>query len=255
MADLTARRAPDRAPTLAGRTALVTGGSRGIGRAVALALAEAGADVAITFREREADAVLTCTDIAEHGRRAVSIRADVSQRFEIAALLAGVRTELGEIDILVNNAGVAHPAPIDRVGEAQWDEAIATNLTSAFLITQGVVAGMRERRWGRLIFLSSVAAQVGGVVGPHYAASKAGLHGLMHFYAAHLAREGVTANAIAPALIETEMVTSNLKATPGIIPVGRFGNVDEVASVVRLLAENAYITGQTINVNGGWYPS
>jgi 3-oxoacyl-[acyl-carrier protein] reductase len=150
---------------------------------------------------------------------------------------------------------VAHPAPIDRVGEAQWDEAIATNLTSAFLITQGVVAGMRERRWGRLIFLSSVAAQVGGVVGPHYAASKAGLHGLMHFYAAHLAREGVTANAIAPALIETEMVTSNLKATPGIIPVGRFGDVDEVASVVRLLAENAYLTGQTINVNGGWYPS
>ena len=114
---------------------------------------------------------------------------------------------------------------------------------------------MRERRWGRLIFLSSVAAQVGGVVGPHYAASKAGLHGLMHFYAAHLAKEGVTANVIAPALIETEMVTSNPNAKPGIIPVGRFGDVDEVASVVRLLAENAYLTGQTINVNGGWYPT
>ena len=113
------------AAPLLGRRALVTGGSRGIGRAVALALAEAGADVAITFREREADAVLTCTDIAEHGHRAVSIRADVSQRFEVAALLASVRTELGEIDILVNNAGVAHPSPIDRVGEAQWDEAIA----------------------------------------------------------------------------------------------------------------------------------
>ena len=154
--------------------------------------------------------------------------------------MASVRTELGEIDILVNNAGVAHPAPIDRVGEAQWDEAIATNLTSAFLITQGLVAGMRERRWGRLIFLSSVAAQVGGVVGPHYAASKAGLHGLMHFYAAHLAKDGITANAIAPALIETEMVTSNPNAKPGMIPVGRFGDVGEVASVVRLLAENAY---------------
>ena len=170
-------------------------------------------------------------------------------------MVAWVRTELGGVDILVNNAGVAKPAPIDRVGEAQWDEAIAINLTSAFLITQGLVAGMRARRWGRLIFLSSVAAQVGGVVGPHYAASKAGLHGLMHFYAAHLAKEGMTANAIAPALIETEMVTSNPNAKPGIIPVGRFGDVGEVASVVRLLAENGYLTGQTINVNGGWYPS
>jgi 3-oxoacyl-[acyl-carrier protein] reductase len=150
---------------------------------------------------------------------------------------------------------VAHPAPIDRAGEGQWDEAIATNLTSAFLITQGLVGGMRARRWGRLIFLSSVAAQVGGVVGPHYAASKAGLHGLMHYYAAHLAKDGVTANAIAPALIGTEMVTSNPNAKPGIIPVGRFGDVAEVASVVRLLAENAYVTGQTINVNGGWYAS
>jgi 3-oxoacyl-[acyl-carrier protein] reductase len=240
---------------LAGRRALVTGGSRGIGRACAIALAEAGADVAITFREREADAVLTCTDIADHGRRAVSIRADVANRKEIAQLLTAVSLELGEIDILVNNAGVAHPAPIDKAGEAQWDDAIATNLTSAFLITQGLIGGMRARRWGRLIFLSSVAAQVGGVVGPHYAASKAGLHGLMHFYAAHLAKDGVTANAIAPALIETEMVTSNPNAKPGMIPVGRFGDVAEVASVVRLLAENAYVTGQTINVNGGWYAS
>jgi 3-oxoacyl-[acyl-carrier protein] reductase len=246
--------APVRRAPLAGRNALVTGGSRGIGRAAAVALAEAGADVAITYREREADAVLACTDIADHGRRAVSIRADVSKRSEIAVMLAAVAAELGDVDILVNNAGVAHPASIDRAGEAEWDEAIATNLTSAFLITQGLVGGMRARRWGRLIFLSSVAAQVGGVVGPHYAASKAGLHGLVHYYAAHLAKDGVTANAIAPALIETEMVTSNPNAKPGVIPVGRFGAVEEVASVVRLLAENGYLTGQTINVNGGWYP-
>jgi 3-oxoacyl-[acyl-carrier protein] reductase len=244
---------PDR--PLSGRRALVTGGSRGIGRALAVALAEAGADVAITFREREADAVLACTDIADHGRKAVSIRADLSNRLEIAAMLAGVAAELGEVDILVNNAGVAKPAPIDRAGPAEWDEAIDTNLTSAYLVTQGVVGGMRTRRWGRLIFLSSVAAQVGGVVGPHYAASKAGLHGLMHFYAAHLAKEGITANVVAPALIETEMVTSNPNAKPGIIPVGRFGAVDEVASVVLMLAQNGYVTGQTINVNGGWYPS
>ena len=238
---------------LAGRCALVTGGSRGIGKAAALALAAAGADVAITFRVREADAERTGLEIAALGRRAASVRVDVAHREDVVAMLADVRAELGEIDILVNNAGLARPASIEAVGESDWDEAIAVNLTSAFLISQSVVPGMRARRWGRLIFLSSVAAQVGGVVGPHYAASKAGLHGLVHYYAAHLAKDGITANAIAPALIETEMVTANPNAKPGIVPVGRFGVVDEVASVVRLLAENGYLTGQTINVNGGWY--
>jgi 3-oxoacyl-[acyl-carrier protein] reductase len=245
----------DPATPLAGRRALVTGGSRGIGRAAAIALAEAGADVAITYRERQADAETTAADITARGRRPIVRRVDVSRRDDIVSMLAWVEAELGGVDILVNNAGLARPAAIDRVGAAEWDEAIAVNLTSAFLITQGVIAGMRARGWGRLIFLSSVAAQVGGVVGPHYAASKAGLHGLVHFYAAHLAKEGVTANAIAPALIETEMVTSNPNAKPGIIPVGRFGDVAEIASVVRLLAENGYLTGQTLNVNGGWYPS
>jgi 3-oxoacyl-[acyl-carrier protein] reductase len=241
--------------TLAGRRALVTGGSRGIGRAVALALAAAGADVAITYRERAGDAARVQAEIEALGRRALSLQVDVSQRDAIAAMLVAVDRSFGGVDILVNNAGLARPAAVDRVGAAEWDEAIGINLTSAFLITQGVVGGMRARGWGRVIFLSSVAAQVGGVVGPHYAASKAGLHGLMHFYAAHLAKEGITANAIAPALIETEMVTSNPNAKPGMIPVGRFGAVDEVASVVLLLAENAYLTGQTVNVNGGWYPT
>jgi 3-oxoacyl-[acyl-carrier protein] reductase len=114
---------------------------------------------------------------------------------------------------------------------------------------------MRARRWGRIINLSSVAAQVGGVVGPHYAASKAGLLGLTHSYAALLAKEGITANAIAPALILTEMVTSNLKARPDLIPVGRFGDPEEVAEVALALARNGYITGQTINLNGGWVMS
>ena len=244
-----------RAPSLAGRRALVTGGSRGIGRAVALALAEAGADVAITFRQREADAVLTCTDIAEHGRRAVSIRADVSQRFEVAALLASVRSELGEIDILVNNAGVAHPSPIERVGEALWDEAISTNLTSAFLITQGLLAGMRERRWGRLIFLSSVAAQVGGVVGPHYAASKAGLHGLTHYLARRSAGEGVTVNALAPALIEdTGMLPGDPGALATMIPAGRLGRPEEVADLALAMLRNGYMTNQVVSLDGGMHP-
>jgi 3-oxoacyl-[acyl-carrier protein] reductase len=114
---------------------------------------------------------------------------------------------------------------------------------------------MRSRHWGRIVNLSSVAAQVGGVVGPHYAASKAGILGLTHAYAALLAKEGITVNAIAPALIETEMVTSNPRATPALIPVGRFGSADEVADIVVMIARNSYITGQTINVNGGWYMS
>src|SRR5215469_2823111 len=124
---------------------------------------------------------------------------------------------------------------------------------SAIALAKAVLPGMREQKWGRVINLSSVAAQTGGVVGPHYAASKAGMIGLTHSLADLMVKEGIKVNAIAPALIATEMVTSNPKASPEIIPVGRFGEVDDVSSVVVLLAENGYITGQTINVNGGWY--
>jgi 3-oxoacyl-[acyl-carrier protein] reductase len=126
-------------------------------------------------------------------------------------------------------------------------------LKSCFLLTQAAIPAMRARRWGRIINLSSVAAQIGGVVGPHYAASKAGMLGLTRLYARQLAGEGITVNAIAPALVETDMVTSNLNARPDLIPVGRFGLPGEVADVVVMLARNGYITGQTINVNGGWY--
>ena len=142
-----------------------------------------------------------------------------------------------------------------EISEADWDETLAVNLKSAFLVTQRVLAGMRAHGWGRIINLSSIAAQTGGVTGPHYAASKAGLLGLTHSYARHLVQEGITVNAIAPALIETEMVTGNLAVTPDLVPVGRFGAPQEVAEVIVMLAKNGYITGQTINVNGGWYMS
>jgi 3-oxoacyl-[acyl-carrier protein] reductase len=122
-----------------------------------------------------------------------------------------------------------------------------------FLVTQAVLPPMRKQRWGRIINLSSVAAQLGGIIGPHYAASKAGAIGLTHSYASLLAKEGITVNAIAPALIETDMITSNPKARPDITPVGRFGTVEEVAGIAVMLARNAYMTGQTISVNGGWY--
>jgi 3-oxoacyl-[acyl-carrier protein] reductase len=240
---------------MTGKVVLVTGSSRGIGLAGALALARAGADIAINYRIRESDARAAEARIQGLNRRCACIQADVSSSAGVQRLLQEVERKLGPIDILVNNAGIARPQPIEEVTEKDWDDLIDTNLKSCFLLIQGVLPSMRQRHWGRIINLSSVAAQVGGVVGPHYAASKAGMHGLTHYYAHHLAKEGITVNAIAPALIETEMVTSNLKAQPGLIPVGRFGTSDEVAEVVVLLARNGYITGQTINVNGGWFMS
>jgi 3-oxoacyl-[acyl-carrier protein] reductase len=240
---------------LSGRIALVTGSSRGIGRAIALGLAEAGCDVVVHYRSRAAEAEEAASFVRAKGRRCTVVQADVSRSPEVDRLVRTAESELGAIDILVNNAGIARPQKLEEIAESDWDELIDVNLKSCFLCSQAVVPGMRARRWGRIVNLSSVAAQVGGVVGPHYAASKAGMLGLTRYYANHLAREGVTANAIAPALVETEMVTANLNATPDRIPVGRLGHVDEVAQVAVMLARNAYITGQTINVNGGWYIS
>jgi 3-oxoacyl-[acyl-carrier protein] reductase len=240
---------------LTGRIALVTGASRGIGRASALALAAAGCDVAVNYRERAQDAEAVADAVRSGGRRALAIQADVSRAAEVRRLVDAAVAGLGPIDVLVNNAGVARPLPLEEIGAADWDEHIAVNLTSCFLVSQAVIPSMRRRGWGRLIHISSVAAQVGGVVGPHYAASKAGMLGLSHGYAALLARDGVTSNAIAPALIETDMVRGNPNVSRDRIPVGRFGDVEETASVVVLLARNPYITGQTLNVNGGWYLS
>lgn len=240
---------------LAGKTALVTGGNRGIGRAVVLALAAAGADIAFTFHTRESEARDVEAAVRERGRRVLAMQADVARREDIARISETAARSFGQVDVLVNNAGVIRPQPLDQIAASDWDELIAVNLTSVFLLTQAVVPAMRKAGWGRIINLSSVAAQLGGVVGPHYAASKAGLHGLTHSYAALLAKEGITVNTLAPALIETEMVTSNPRATPALIPVGRFGRVQEVADVVVMLAGNPYITGQTININGGWYMS
>ncbi len=240
---------------LQGQVALVTGASRGIGRAVAIALAEAGADIAVSFHSRAADAADTVTAIRGHGRRAAAIAADISQSAEVRRMVETAAAEVGPPDILVNNAGVSRPRSVAEIAEADWDDILAVNLKSAFLATQLVLPGMRSRRWGRIINISSVAAHLGGVVGPHYAASKAGMIGLTHFYARALVKESITVNAISPALIETEMVTSNPDARPDLIPAGRFGAPEEVSDVVVMLARNGYITGQTIHVNGGWYMS
>lgn len=241
--------------TLHGRVALVTGGSRGIGARIAIELAKAGADVAIGYRSGQGEAEAVARQVSATGRRALSFSADLSVPAEAQALVAEVARQLGPVDVLVNNAGINPAKPIDTLTAEDWRGTIETNLSSAFYVTQAALPAMRDRRWGRIIMLSSVAAQLGGVIGPHYAASKAGLIGLMHSYAALLAKEGITVNAIAPALIETDMLKDNAAITPDKIPLGRFGRTDEVAQVAVMLAGNGYVTGQTLNVNGGWYMS
>jgi 3-oxoacyl-[acyl-carrier protein] reductase len=238
---------------LQNRVALVTGASRGIGKAIALALAAEGADVAVNYQKQHAAAEEACAQIRKLGRRAIAVRADVSLAAEVDALVATVERDLGPIEILVNNAGITQVKPFGELNESDFDEIIRVNLKSAFLVTQRALPNMRARRWGRVINLSSVAAQTGGVIGPHYAASKAGVIGLTHSYASLLAKEGITVNAIAPALIETDMVTSNPNASPDRLPVGFFGSPEEIGRAAVLLAESDFITGQTISVNGGWY--
>ncbi len=240
---------------LKGRTALVTGGSRGIGRSIALALAAAGVRVAVNYRVAAEAAGEVVATIAASGGEAAMFQADVAEPGEAGRLVRDTEAHFGALDILVNNAGAIIKSPLDALTTEIWDDTIRTNLSSAFHATQAALPGMRTRRWGRIIMLSSVAAQTGGVVGPHYAASKAGLIGLAHSYASLLAKEGITANTISPALIDTDMVRNNPAATPTLIPIGRFGAADEVASIAVLLAGNGYITGQTFNVNGGWYMS
>jgi 3-oxoacyl-[acyl-carrier protein] reductase len=238
---------------LKGKVALVTGASRGIGRAIAVSLAQAGADVAVNFRSNEAAAQEVVDYIKTQGRRAALCQADVTREFEVVQMLEKIRKELGPVAILVNNAGVGKLRSIEEITEDDWDGVLATNLKAVFLVTQAVLPDLRAARWGRLIYLSSAAAQTGGVVGPHYAASKGGVIGLMHYYAAHLAKEGITCNAIAPGPISTDLSATLPQLHPDLIPVGRFGTPGEVAGVAVLLAFNGYITGQTINVNGGRY--
>jgi 3-oxoacyl-[acyl-carrier protein] reductase len=240
---------------LKGKNALVTGGSRGIGRQVGLALAQQGINVALNYNRSESEAKSIQSEIGKHSVRCILVHADVSKGPEVERMIATIERELGTVQILVNNAGISKQQPLDEILENDWDEIIDVNLKSAFLVSQAVLPQMRSNHWGRIVMMSSVAAQTGGVIGPHYAASKAGMIGLTHSYAALLAKEGITVNAVAPALIATEMMAQNKKARPDLIPIGRFGTTEEVADVVIMLVKNGYMTGQTINVNGGWYMS
>jgi 3-oxoacyl-[acyl-carrier protein] reductase len=240
---------------LADKVALVTGSSRGLGRAIAVALAAAKVDVAVNYRKNREHADAVVAEIDKLGRRAIAIGADVSQQADVLRLVGQAKAELGTITILVNNAGIARVEPIDAISEENWDDMMATNLKSAFLVTKAVLPGMREAGWGRILNMSSVAAQIGGIVGPHYSASKAGLIGFTHWLAAYFAKQNITANALAPALVESDMVTADLRARPDRIPIGRFGTPEELAELAVAVLANGYITGQTINLNGGLYMS
>ena len=235
---------------LHGRIALITGGSRGIGAAISRALAENGAAIAINYREGADQARKLADELVKTGASAITVQADVSQADAVAKMIQLVKYQLGEIDILINNAGIAITRGIDTLSEAEFDQTIAVNLKGVFLCTQAVLPMMRAKNWGRIINISSGAARGAGAIGPHYNASKAGVEGLTRGYAARLVKEGITVNAVAPSLIETDMMKGQ-KSLVSRIPLGRFGRADEVAKAVMMLIDNSYMTGQTVAMSGG----
>jgi 3-oxoacyl-[acyl-carrier protein] reductase len=233
---------------LQGRAALVTGASRGIGRAIALALAEHGAAVAVNFLNRADEADSVVAQIRSAGGRAIAARADVSVGAQVKEMAARAAGELGPLDVLVNNAGVA----VSGVREEDFDRGIAVNLKSAFLCTEAVLPSMVARRWGRIVNISSGAARGVGLLGVVYNASKTGLEGLTRGYASRVAKDGVTVNAVAPGPTDTEMgAPLKARGVEARIPIGRMGQAEDVAEAAVMVIGNGFITGQTIAVNGG----
>jgi 3-oxoacyl-[acyl-carrier protein] reductase len=240
---------------LTGRVALVTGASGGIGRAIALRLAGAGAAVALGYGERAQPAEALAARIVAEGGRAVALGANLGDPDGPASLIDAVEADLGAVDVLVSNAGVGRIEALEAVSREAFDETIAVNLRAPFLLAQRTVPAMGARGFGRALFISSVAAFTGGIVGPHYAASKAGLHGLAHFLASRFAAAGVTVNVLAPALIvETGMLPGSPEQLVGQVPARRLGQPDEVADLALAILRNPYVTNQVVSIDGGIYP-
>jgi 3-oxoacyl-[acyl-carrier protein] reductase len=239
--------------SLSGRTALITGASGGIGGALALKLAEDGVDLVLGYSSHRADAERVARAAFALGRKAVVVQADLADPEAPAALVERAEAELGKVDILIPNAGVGRQMTWDEVDLDGWDTTLAVNTRAPFLMAQRALPGMIERRWGRVLFVSSIAGFTGGVVGPHYAASKAALHGLTHHLASRVASDGVTVNAIAPALIEDTRMLPKGAGAPNL-PVGRRGRPEEVASMAYTMLLNGYLTSKVITLDGGIYP-
>lgn len=242
---------------LEGKAALVTGASRGIGRSIALLLAERGADIAVNYAGNTEAAEAVKAEIEALGRRAVLVRADVSEAAACETMIAETVEKLGGIDILVNNAGITRDGLLMRMKEEDWDAVLTTNLKSVFNCTKAAVKYMMKARSGRIVNISSVVGAMGNVGQANYAAAKAGIIGFTKAVAKETAARGITVNAVAPGFIATDMtavlpekVVENLKAN---IPMGRLGAPEDIAKAVAFLVsdEAAYITGQTLHVNGG----
>jgi 3-oxoacyl-[acyl-carrier protein] reductase len=245
------------ARSLAGKTALVTGASRGIGRAIALALAEQGANVALNYRASAQAAEAACRTVTALGVEAIAVEADVAQAADVERLVKSALDRFERIDILVNNAGIVRDGLLLRMSEDDWDAVLATNLRGAFLCTKAVLRGMVRQRSGRIIAISSVAGVMGNAGQANYAAAKAGLIGFTRSVAREVASRAITANVVAPGFIETDIWAAVSQEARekflGLVPLGRPGSAEEVAGVVAFLASDraAYITGQVLNVDGG----
>jgi 3-oxoacyl-[acyl-carrier protein] reductase len=241
---------------LNGKTALITGGSRGIGAATARALAQQGADIAISYHTREAAAHAVVAEIEQMGRRSFAFTADARDMTQLQTLWKDAESALGHIDILVNNAGLLKNGFLAMTSEASWDEVMDVNLKGAFQLSKLAAKAMSRRKSGRIINISSQAAQMGDVMRAPYSAAKAGLIGLTKATARELAASGVTCNALAPGFIETDMTTGDetrREAQRKLVPLARFGKPEEVAALITFLAsdEAAYITGQCFAIDGG----
>ncbi len=240
---------------LAGRVALVTGASGGIGGALARRLAEEGAAVALGYGTHAQAAEELAGEIVANGGRAVAIDADLRTPSGPGKLIDSTEAALGTVDVLIANAGLGRSQQLEEVSSDDFDGMLAVNLRAPFLLAQRTLPAMRERSFGRILFMSSVAAFTGGIIGPHYAASKAGLHGLTHFLAARFAPYGVTVNALAPALIsETGLLPGDPEQLRQLVPVGRLGRPAEVAELAIAILRAPYLTNQVISLDGGIHP-
>jgi 3-oxoacyl-[acyl-carrier protein] reductase len=237
------------------KVAIVTGASRGIGKAIALALASEGASVAINYASSNAAAEAVAADIQDMGGQAIALQADVSKADQVESFIAAVMEKWGRVDVLVNNAGITRDTLLLRMGLEEWQAVIDLNLTGVFLCTKAISRIMLKQRSGRIINIASVAGQMGNPGQANYSAAKAGVIGFTKTVAKELSTRSITVNAVAPGFIETDM-TEGLKADEILkfIPLGRYGKPEEIAGMVRFLAADpaaAYITGQTFNVDGG----